>query len=142
LAVWYPQASARCAPTCLAAATRTAFPEYITQFQPQLQYRGFKRAVLPTLRSSILSNHEEVYRRVGQQNLPILVIWGREDQVIPFVISQQVLALLPGVECIVVEQAGHVPHYERPEVVNPRLIEFLNRPSLSFIGYASSLLDK
>jgi pimeloyl-ACP methyl ester carboxylesterase len=67
----------------------------------------------------------EVYRRLGKQNRSILVVWGREDQVIPFGISQQVLALLPGAEFFVVDRSGHVPHYERPEVVNPRLIEFL-----------------
>jgi pimeloyl-ACP methyl ester carboxylesterase len=105
-----------------------AHPEYITQFQPQLQFRGFKQAVLSTLRSGILCGQEDVFGRVGRQRRPTLVIWGREDQVIPFAISQQVLAHLPGADFVVVEQAGHVPHYERPEIVNPILLNFLKSP--------------
>ena len=27
-------------------------------------------------------------------------------------------------ELLAVEEAGHIPHYERPEQVNPRLVEF------------------
>lgn len=103
-------------------------PEYITQFQPQLQYRGFKHAVLSTLRSGILSHQEDVFGRVGRQSCPVMVIWGREDQVIPFAISQEVMAHLRCAEFVVVEQAGHVPHYERPEIVNPILANFLKRP--------------
>ncbi|MDD5371557.1 MAG: alpha/beta hydrolase [Anaerolineaceae bacterium] len=105
-----------------------AHPEYITQFQPQLHYRGFKNAVLSTLRSGMLSNQVAVFRRVGFQRRPILIIWGREDRVIPYAISQLVCAAMPGAELVGVDQAGHVPHYERPEIVNPLLANFLNVP--------------
>lgn len=33
-----------------------------------------------------------------------------------------------GAELLAVEKAGHLPHYERPEVVDPVILEFLARP--------------
>ena len=35
--------------------------------------------------------------------------------------------MIPQAELHIIEEAAHLPHYERPEVVNPILMEFLNR---------------
>lgn len=35
--------------------------------------------------------------------------------------------MLLHVEFHAIDEAGHVPHYEQPEVVNPLLIEFLRK---------------
>jgi len=103
------------------------FPEYAAQYPPQMQYIGFKRAVLSTLRHGPLENMAEAYRRVGQQDRPVWLIWGRHDRTLPFSTSERVRALLPQAEFHAIEEAGHVPHYEHPEVVHPLLINFLRR---------------
>jgi len=103
------------------------FPEYPAQYPPQMQYIGFKRAVLSTLRFGPLESMTEAFQHVGQQQRLIWLIWGRHDQTLPFATSERVRALLPEAEFHAIEEAGHVPHYERPEVVNPLLIEFLRR---------------
>jgi pimeloyl-ACP methyl ester carboxylesterase len=104
-----------------------AFREYQAQYLPQMEFIGFKRAVLSTLRHGPLENMAEAFRRVGAQNRPIWLIWGRHDRTLPFENSERVRALLPQAEFHAVEEAGHVPHYEHPEVVNPMLIDFLRR---------------
>ena len=67
------------------------------------------------------------YRRVGAQNRPILVIWGRDDKTVPFTLSKQALAVMPDAEFHPIDGAGHVPHLEQPELVNPLLIDFITR---------------
>ena len=101
------------------------FPEYQAKYRVQMQYVGFKRALLSTLRSGFLDDMTETYRRVGQQKRPVLLIWGREDNSIPFHLSEQVRAAIPQVEFHAIDDAGHVSHYERPEIVNRILLEFL-----------------
>jgi pimeloyl-ACP methyl ester carboxylesterase len=32
---------------------------------------------------------------------------------------------LPNVESIFIDETGHLPHYEKAEVVNPMIIQFL-----------------
>lgn len=103
------------------------FPEYQEKYRPQLKYRGFKRAILSTLRNGLLSDMTEAYKRVGKQKRPALLIWGREDRTIPFGASEKVRQAIPHIEFHAIDEAGHVPHYERPELVNPLLIEFLGK---------------
>jgi pimeloyl-ACP methyl ester carboxylesterase len=101
------------------------FPGYPGQFLPQMQYQGFKRAILSTLRVGPLNELTETYRRVGAQGRPVLLVWGTQDKVVPFKLSEKAWQILPQAEFHAIDQAGHIAHYERPEVVNPLLIEFL-----------------
>ena len=102
-----------------------AFPEYTTLYQPQMTYSGFRRAVLSTFRDGMLHSKGEAYQRVGKLALPILIVWGKEDQVIPLSISDWFQKTLPNAVFKIIEQAGHVPQYELPDVVNPILIDFI-----------------
>lgn len=104
----------------------SCLPAYQEKYRAQLPYRGFKRALLSTLRSLPVGG-ADVYRRVGQQGRDILLIWGQEDRTIPLAISEQVRAALPGAVFHAIPGAGHMPHYEQPDVVNPILVEFLCR---------------
>jgi pimeloyl-ACP methyl ester carboxylesterase len=44
---------------------------------------------------------------------------------VPFEHSGGLLAVMPGAEFHVIENCGHIPHYEKPDEVNPVLLEFL-----------------
>jgi pimeloyl-ACP methyl ester carboxylesterase len=103
----------------------TRFPDYQDRYRALMQYAGFKRALLSTLRSGFLTHAADAYRRVGEQGKPVLLIWGREDSVVPFASSDKVRAAIPHAEFHAIDEAGHVPHLERPDVVNPIVIEFL-----------------
>ena len=93
----------------------------------QMRYKGFRRALLSTVRHGPVGDLAEIYRRVGEQKRPVLLIWGREDQTIPFDTHKRVEETIPHLEFHAIDEAGHGPHGERPELVNPLLIEFLRR---------------
>jgi 3-oxoadipate enol-lactonase len=57
--------------------------------------------------------------------VPVLVLAGAEDHTYPPVKSEQMAALIPGAELVVVEQAGHVLPLEHPEAVNAVLEDHL-----------------
>ncbi len=101
------------------------FPGFQEKYSVQMEYVGFKRALLSTMRHGPLRNMEEAYRRAGQQEHPTLLIWGREDRTIPIELSARVKAAMPHAEFHPIDQAGHIPHYERPDLVNPIIVEFL-----------------
>ena len=101
--------------------------KYPERARSQMRYKGFRRALLSTVRHGPLSDLAETYRRVGEQKRPVLLIWGREDQTIPFDTHKRVEETIPHLEFHAIDEAGHGPHGERPELVNPILIEFLRR---------------
>ena len=98
-----------------------------SQYRVQMQYRGFLRAILSTMRSGMLESFIGTYRRVGNTGKPVLLFWGRDDQTVPFEHSHDLCAALPQAEFRVIENCGHIPHYEKPAEFNPILLEFLKR---------------
>ena len=77
------------------------------------------------MRTRMLFDSRPVYERLGQTDQPILMLWGDHDLTIPMSVGLEMLKLLPRAEWRVIEETGHVPHYECPDVVNKMLVEFL-----------------
>ncbi len=104
-------------------------PKLIREFQArymmQMKYKGFKRAILSTIRNDMLGSFIEIYKRVGEIRKPVLLFWGRNDTTVPIAHSDDLLAAMPQAGLRVIENCGHIPHYEKPEEVNPILLEFI-----------------
>jgi pimeloyl-ACP methyl ester carboxylesterase len=98
---------------------------FLAQCSEQMQIKGYKRAMLSTLRNKILDGFPKVYEQLGRLNTPVMLLWGRHDRTLPLDQSDPLLMLIPQAEFHIIENCGHIPHYERPELVNPILIEFL-----------------
>jgi pimeloyl-ACP methyl ester carboxylesterase len=103
------------------------FPDYVAKYQPQMQYKGFRHAILSTIRHYLTRDDTDEYRRVGQSHKPVLLVWGKLDKDVPFAVSEKVLQAIPQAEFHPIEDSAHVPYYENPEIVNPILINFLKK---------------
>ncbi len=98
---------------------------FLSRYRPQMRYQGFKRALLSTLRAGMLEDQSAIYGQLGQIKTPVQLIWGRHDTTVPYEYSADLMQMVPRAEFHTIEGAGHIPHYEKPEVVNPLLLEFL-----------------
>jgi pimeloyl-ACP methyl ester carboxylesterase len=96
-------------------------PRYI----PQMQYKGFRRGILSTIRNHMLDSILDVYKQIGEMQKPVLLLWGRDDMTVPFQHSNILRTAMPQMEFHAFEDCGHTPHYEKPEEVNPILLRFL-----------------
>jgi len=63
--------------------------------------------------------------RIGAISQPTLILWGEEDQVFPIEVGRRLHRQVPGSTFAGIPEAGHLPQWERPDIVNPRLIDFL-----------------
>ena len=52
---------------------------------------------------------------LGDMHLPTLLVWGKDDKVVPYECAEQYQAALPNASISVVEGAGHVVELEQPE---------------------------
>lgn len=57
--------------------------------------------------------------------IPILLIWGRQDKFIPPSLAPMFASLNPQIELFELENAGHCPHDECPERFNQILLDWL-----------------
>ena len=105
--------------------TQEAKDYFIPRYQEQMKYHGFKRAILSSLRSGMLDEDLELFRRVGGLGKPVMLIWGTEDQTVPFKHSATFMKLVPNAEFHPIDRAKHIPHFERPDFVNPLFVDFL-----------------
>ena len=75
----------------------------------------------------MLGSFVEAYKSVNESKIPVLLFWGRNDRTVPFEHSADLRAMLLDAEFHVIENCSHIPHYEKPDGVNPILLEFLRR---------------
>jgi pimeloyl-ACP methyl ester carboxylesterase len=58
--------------------------------------------------------------------MPVLLIWGQQDRMVPPLLGRQFASYSPLVQLIELEQAGHCPHDEQPERVNQEILDWLH----------------
>lgn len=56
---------------------------------------------------------------------PTLVVWGRNDELVPVDDARKFGSGIPGARVVVIDKCGHVPQIEKPEEFNRALLEFL-----------------
>ena len=107
------------------AAIRAYADQILPGYIMQMRYKGFKRAILSTIRNDMLGSFIDVYEHIGKMNKPVLLFWGPQDHTVPFKHSEILRQVMPTVQFHAIEHAGHIPHYEKPTEVNPILLDFL-----------------
>jgi pimeloyl-ACP methyl ester carboxylesterase len=63
--------------------------------------------------------------RLAELPQPTLILWGRQDKILGTRDPAQFMAKLPNPELVWIEEAGHVPHLEQPELVTDTIATFL-----------------
>mgnify|MGYP006278019739 CR=1 FL=1 len=101
------------------------FPDWEERYREQIQFRGFGRALLSTIRHLPEIDPGRVYHLMSTRGIPVLLVWGQEDQTFSRKDMTGVEQALGEVDFQAVPAAGHLPHLERPELVNPLIVEFL-----------------
>jgi len=56
---------------------------------------------------------------------PSLIVWGREDRIVPVVCGEQYRRLLPNAALTVLDRCGHLPPIERPDEFATLVLDFL-----------------
>jgi pimeloyl-ACP methyl ester carboxylesterase len=64
-------------------------------------------------------------RRLKRATVPTLIVWGRQDQLIPPVYAEEYKRLLPAAQVAYIDQCGHDPTIEQPDEFARVVGEFL-----------------
>lgn len=112
----------------LERALRAAFvgpvPEGFTAAAMRYMDQGTQRAILRLYRSAPEESLAASGRGLSSLDMPALVVWGARDPYISSRFGEQYAAKLPNAQVDVVEDAGHWPWLDRPDLID-RIATFL-----------------
>ena len=102
---------------------------YQKSFALSIQYKGFLKATLSSLRNTILKTKKamEGYYAVANNKLPLLVIWGTIDKTMPFYQHERLMEVCPHAELKVYEGSGHIFLFDQGEQTTADILEFLEK---------------
>ena len=61
--------------------------------------------------------------------VPLLIVWGDRDRWVPPEFGPRLHNMVPDSKLLMVKDAGHLPNQEKPQIVNPAMVEFLTEES-------------
>lgn len=106
-------------------------PELISASVIERSFHNRQRGGLLTPLYSLLDHiytwDEHYGQRLANIPHPTLLLWGDHDRVFPLEVGKQVQNLLPQAEWHIIPEAGHLPQWEQPQVVNPLILAFLEK---------------
>jgi len=74
---------------------------------------------------SILRGEDVVDGRLGAIKAPTLVVWGREDALVPLPNGKALAEDIPGAQSVILDSCGHVPQAECAAPFNAALLKYL-----------------
>jgi pimeloyl-ACP methyl ester carboxylesterase len=97
-------------------------PEIFEGYQKPLQVENWDKALWYLTLSSRESGLAE---RVSDFNLPVLVITGDDDRIVPTEQSVRLAGEIQNAELVIISQCGHLPHEECPAEFMQAVTDFL-----------------
>ncbi len=89
--------------------------------------RGTRRAVLRLYRatSAFGDAADHIVNALRPQDLECLVLWGKQDIYVPWRFAEQQREAFPRAQIRYLDDSGHWPHQDNPDVVNQAIRNFL-----------------
>ena len=94
------------------------------RYRDMLLAPGVRHAMLARLEQHILPDPVPL---LAQLTMPVLLMWGAQDRLIPVANAQDYLAAIPHAALATLPTLGHVPFEEDPALSLPPLLAFLGR---------------
>ncbi|HUW23549.1 MAG TPA: alpha/beta hydrolase [bacterium] len=76
--------------------------------------------------SKLMGNLTDLRDRLSEIGIPTLIIWGKKDRSLPLDMGSLFNKLIPNSVLEVIQEAGHYPQIEKPEVFNSIIQRFLS----------------
>ncbi|HXV68597.1 MAG TPA: alpha/beta fold hydrolase [Nitrospira sp.] len=99
-------------------------PAVIDRSNRNRQRPGLIKPIL-ALRDNLPRWESDFALRIGTLTHPTLIIWGEQDRVFPIAVGDALHRSIKRSLFAPIPNAGHIPQWERPDLVNQRLIEFI-----------------
>jgi len=100
-------------------------PEDVEAYAAPLSLPGAKYAMQQTAKQIIPDNIDELIAMYSKIKVPTLIVWGREDKIIPLENAVRLQLAIRNSQLVIIDRCGHDPHEERPGEVVEAIRKFL-----------------
>ena len=100
------------------------FQDYLEQYYSETETI---RQLLEVLR--YLDGWEFLDTILPKIKVPVLIVWGRKDKILPLKSAKLLRKKIVGSELVIMPDSGHMPYLEKPEEFNKQIEVFLNKCS-------------
>jgi pimeloyl-ACP methyl ester carboxylesterase len=100
--------------------------EQVKAYADPIASEGGRHGLLETARQCVPVNSDEIISKLNRITVPTLILWGRQDAVIPLKVGELLDRDLPNSELEVFEQCGHIPQEEKPEETIASISRFMH----------------
>ncbi len=91
---------------------KSIHPQTLELYQKPLKTENWDKALWEF---TLANRSSDLSARLSEFSLPVLVITGDDDRIVPTAQSIRLSAELPNAKLVVIPEAGHVPHEEKPQ---------------------------
>ncbi len=88
---------------------------------------GAAAAVSQTAKQIMPKDIETLTAQYKTITVPVLIIWGKEDEVVPLQVGENFKRDIPGAELVVLPRCGHIPLEEEPLATRQVIMDFLKK---------------
>jgi pimeloyl-ACP methyl ester carboxylesterase len=100
--------------------------EQVEAYAMPLATWGGRHALLQTARQCIPPDADNLIAKLNTIKVPTLILWGREDRIIPLKVGELLHQLIPNSSLEIIEQCGHIPQEEKPDETIALISKFLS----------------
>jgi pimeloyl-ACP methyl ester carboxylesterase len=100
-------------------------PEAVAEYARALDMPGGREAMARTAKGMIPPDIDDLTPRYRDIAIPTLILWGRQDAIVPLAIGERLHRAIADSELVVVERCGHIPHEECPDEAVRAVIDFM-----------------
>jgi pimeloyl-ACP methyl ester carboxylesterase len=95
----------------------------VERFIQNMSRQNAKMVFLSTLLG--LKNNHDISEKLKTIKIPTLIIWGKEDNLIPFEYAEKFVSLIHNCQLVPMEDCGHSPYVEDPKKFSDYVTKFL-----------------
>ncbi|WP_298840473.1 alpha/beta fold hydrolase [uncultured Roseobacter sp.] len=95
--------------------------------EAEINWRGFIPAVASSLRGILREDLRPFHETLQKEGVPVMAIWGRQDDVIPITAADRLIDWNPTVQTVILDDAGHGLTYTHVTTVLDHIHEFTHQ---------------
>lgn len=105
--------------------------DVVERYAIPMKRKGYDYGLKHTALDIVPQQYNKFTTQYKNLKLPVLIIWGAQDPVLPPVSGKKLSTSLPNARLKLIEKCGHNPHEEKPAEVINSILEFLAKPGIN-----------